>query len=137
MLPKKIINKVHKELDELEKLEQRFGNYQYKNLMFEYGYIYLIREREFVLRNEDVYKVGGTVQKTPSLQLKRLSNYKKGSQLLCACPTELPRRLRRIPRKGVYAIIFLCLILKNKSKNNLRKHFANILMAQNILLAIQ
>ena len=50
--------------------------------MEEFGYIYLIREREFLLREEDVYKVGATVQKTSTLQLDRLKKYKKGSQLL-------------------------------------------------------
>jgi len=46
------------------------------------GYLYLIREREFLLRNENVFKIGATVQQTPSLQLDRLKKYKKGSQLL-------------------------------------------------------
>lgn len=50
-----------------------------------YGYIYLIREREFLLRNEDVYKLGGTIQKVPNLQIRRLKEYKKGSQLLTVC----------------------------------------------------
>jgi hypothetical protein len=45
------------------------------------GYIYLIREREFQLRNENVYKVGRTIQSTCSLQLRRLNDYKKGSEL--------------------------------------------------------
>jgi hypothetical protein len=48
----------------------------------EYGYIYLIREREFLLRNEEVYKMGCTIQKTASLQLDRFKKYKKGSQLV-------------------------------------------------------
>lgn len=90
----KFIN-IRKWLDELEKLEQeKFPKKKITNLttkdistqqISQYGYIYLIREREFLLRDEDVYKVGATVQKHANLQIKRLYNYKKGSQLLCVC----------------------------------------------------
>jgi hypothetical protein len=45
------------------------------------GYIYLLREREFRLRDEKVYKIGRTIQTTCSLQLRRLKDYKKGSEL--------------------------------------------------------
>lgn len=46
------------------------------------GYIYLLREREFYKRNENVYKVGRTIQKGTSLMLDRLKAYKKGSELV-------------------------------------------------------
>ena len=58
---------------------------KYDNIIYLDGFIYLIREREFINTNEEVYKVGATVQKGTTLQLTRLKNYKKGSQLLCAC----------------------------------------------------
>lgn len=45
------------------------------------GYIYLIREREFANTNQNVYKVGRTVQKGTSLFLDRLKAYKKESEL--------------------------------------------------------
>jgi hypothetical protein len=54
----------------------------------EKGYIYLLREREFLLRNEDVYKIGSTIQKKPSLRIDRFNKYKKGSQILCLCCCE-------------------------------------------------
>ena len=46
------------------------------------GYIYLIREREFVNSNQNVFKVGRTIQKTPTCYLERLKDYKRGSQML-------------------------------------------------------
>lgn len=46
------------------------------------GYIYLLREREFYKRNEEVYKVGRTKQKNASLSIDRLKAYKKGSELV-------------------------------------------------------
>jgi len=47
-----------------------------------HGYIYLIREREFLLRNEHVYKHGKTCLSEANLALPRLNKYKKGSELL-------------------------------------------------------
>jgi thiol-disulfide isomerase/thioredoxin len=105
MLSDKIKNKANEQIDRLEKLEifarkksvcalinhqnvYKVGatiNHQNEKRIYKYGYIYLIREREFLLRGEDVYKVGATVQNFPSLQIRRLSDYKKGSQLLCTC----------------------------------------------------
>lgn len=64
--------------------DQAFLNKK-KYLKYCFGYIYLIREREFLLRNEDVYKIGHHIQNTPTIMLKRINDYKKGSQLLCAC----------------------------------------------------
>lgn len=46
------------------------------------GYIYLLREREFLKNKENVYKVGRTIQKETSLILDRLKAYKKGSELV-------------------------------------------------------
>lgn len=45
------------------------------------GYIYLIREREFFLRKEDVYKIGMTIQAVTQ-RIRRLDDYKKGSELI-------------------------------------------------------
>jgi hypothetical protein len=61
-----------------EKYKSNFNNDKH-------GYIYLIREREFYLGKELVFKLGATIQKTPSLQIKKLDDYKKESQLMCAC----------------------------------------------------
>lgn len=41
-------------------------------------YVYLLREREFIKTNEDIYKIGKTKQEN----LKRLSNYPNGTQLI-------------------------------------------------------
>jgi len=43
------------------------------------GYIYLIKEREFVRLKEDVYKIGRSSQ----LNCKRINKYPKGSKLIC------------------------------------------------------
>lgn len=51
------------------------------NTVINFGYIYLIREREFLHNKEEVYKVGRTVQKGASLLLDRMKAYKKGSEL--------------------------------------------------------
>ena len=47
-----------------------------------FGYIYLIREREFLDKNEKVYKHGKTCISDATLILPRLKQYKKGSELL-------------------------------------------------------
>ena len=59
------------------------------NLLKTHGYLYLIREREFLQRDENVYKIGMTVQ-GPKLRIKRLDAYKKGSELrmVVYCPVE-------------------------------------------------
>jgi uncharacterized C2H2 Zn-finger protein len=46
------------------------------------AYIYLIREREFVRLNEQVYKHGKTRQKFPCNIINRLNDYKTGSELV-------------------------------------------------------
>ena len=51
------------------------------NTVLNFGYIYLIREREFLHNKQEVYKVGRTVQKGASLLLDRMKAYKKGSEL--------------------------------------------------------
>jgi hypothetical protein len=46
------------------------------------GYIYLLREREHVISQRDVYKVGRTTQK-PDTVIGRIKNgYKKGSEIV-------------------------------------------------------
>ena len=45
------------------------------------SYIYLIREREFINKNEQVYKVGRTTQKR-GLTIERFRAYKKGSEII-------------------------------------------------------
>jgi hypothetical protein len=52
------------------------------------GYIYLIREREFVNSNQNVFKVGRTIQKTPTCYLERLKDYKRGSQMFSVLHVE-------------------------------------------------
>lgn len=47
-----------------------------------HAYIYLIREREHYLLNQQVYKHGKTKVKQPCLYLPRLQHYKKESQLV-------------------------------------------------------
>lgn len=42
------------------------------------GYIYVIKEREFIKTNEQIYKIGKTAQ----LNFKRFSQYSKGSKIL-------------------------------------------------------
>ena len=51
------------------------------NNVINLGYIYLLREREFLHNQQEVYKVGRTVQKGASLLLDRMKAYKKGSEL--------------------------------------------------------
>jgi T5orf172 domain len=53
------------------------------------GYIYLVREREHLLSNSPIYKVGMTRQH-PDNQLHRLRCYKKGSEILLVlqCPQD-------------------------------------------------
>lgn len=45
------------------------------------SYIYLIREREFINKNEPVYKVGRTTQER-GLTIERFKAYKKGSEII-------------------------------------------------------
>lgn len=55
------------------------------------SYIYLIREREFINKNEQVYKVGRTTQER-GLTIKRFTAYKKGSEIIflkSVCTTQV------------------------------------------------
>ena len=56
------------------------------------GFIYLIREREFVRCGEPVYKVGMTIQEVGDSGVRRLNAYKKGTELIflwqCMDPTQ-------------------------------------------------
>lgn len=45
------------------------------------SYIYLIREREFLDSNQNIYKIGRTSQECDN-KIRRLQNYKKGSQIV-------------------------------------------------------
>lgn len=47
-----------------------------------FAYIYLIREREFLQNNENVYKYGKTCCSDATLFVPRLKHYKKGSELV-------------------------------------------------------
>jgi hypothetical protein len=54
------------------------------------GYIYLLREREHIASQINVFKVGRTVQE-PDTVISRIRNgYKKGSEIVCImqCPVE-------------------------------------------------
>ena len=55
-----------------------------------HAYFYLIREREFAIRGEDVYKLGITKQ-VMGLKIPRFDGYKKGSELvmITECPMAL------------------------------------------------
>lgn len=61
----------------------------------EVGYIYLVREREFIRTGEQVYKFGRTVQRTGTVHIGRLDSYKKGTELLflwqCIKAEDVPR----------------------------------------------
>ena len=67
---------------------------------YTHGYLYILREREFVLLNQDVYKLGMTIQGR-KLRINRLNAYKKDSELVLAvyCPmnrvADVERSLKR------------------------------------------
>lgn len=69
--------------------------------VFTHAYLYLLREREFVLRGEDVYKIGLTRQQM-DLKIKRFKGYKKGSELILVteCPLsvveDVEKELKRV-----------------------------------------
>lgn len=54
------------------------------------SYIYLIREREFINSNQDVYKIGRTTQER-SLRIERFSAYKKGSEIILLKRVSTPK----------------------------------------------
>lgn len=74
-------NKVYRYSGYTPKLKQTVSINGSDNVSQARGYIYLIREREFVSSGQNVYKHGKTIQKEPSLHLDRLKSYKKGSEL--------------------------------------------------------
>lgn len=57
------------------------AHYYSKNLDYDCGYLYLLREREFLLSGQDTYKFGMTIQK-PHTHIARLKKYKKGSEVI-------------------------------------------------------
>lgn len=58
------------------------------------GYIYLLREREFLHNNLPVYKVGMTNQ-VANTRVKRLEHYKKGSEIVLLTQIALKAIFRR------------------------------------------
>jgi hypothetical protein len=48
----------------------------------EYHYIYIVRPKENVLHNENVYKIGKTKVKNVELNISRLTSYGKGTELV-------------------------------------------------------
>jgi hypothetical protein len=48
----------------------------------EYHYIYMIRPKENVRHNENVYKIGKTKVKNPDINISRLISYGKGTEII-------------------------------------------------------
>jgi hypothetical protein len=48
----------------------------------EYHYVYLVRPKENVAHNENVYKIGKTKLKNPDINISRLTSYGKGTELV-------------------------------------------------------
>ena len=73
-----------------------FDSHECHQLETECGYLYLIREKEFVLLNQPTYKVGMTIQK-PDIRITRIGKYKKGSKLtlLKKVPSHLTQALEK------------------------------------------
>lgn len=67
----------------------------------EVGFIYLIREREFIRLGESIYKVGSTVQELGQHRINRLDDYKKGSELLFLWQCVDPSKVREIESRIV------------------------------------
>lgn len=61
-----------------------------------HAYFYLIREREFAIRGEDVYKLGITAQ-SMELNVPRFKGYKKGSELIMIteCPMAMLEHIEK------------------------------------------
>ena len=61
-------------------------------------YIYLLKEREFIKTNEDIYKIGKTKQEN----LKRFNSYPKGSilifQIVCSNCSDIENKLIKLFR---------------------------------------
>jgi hypothetical protein len=66
-IPKQVTNTLKPELIENDK---------------EYHFIYMIRPKENVIHNENVYKIGKTKSKTPDINISRLTSYGKGTELV-------------------------------------------------------
>ncbi len=67
---------------------------------YTHAYLYLIREREFVLRDLNVFKIGLTKQPM-GLKIGRFDGYKKGSELLLVveCPLNLVEDIEKDLKK--------------------------------------
>jgi hypothetical protein len=48
----------------------------------EYNFIYMIRPKENVIHEENVYKIGKTKSKNPDINISRLTSYGKGTELV-------------------------------------------------------
>jgi hypothetical protein len=48
----------------------------------EYHYVYLVRPKENVAHNENVYKIGKTKLKKPDINISRLTSYGAGTELI-------------------------------------------------------
>ena len=60
------------------------------------GYIYLLREREFIKSDENIYKVGKTIN-----YHRRFQNYPKNSHVICVMSTESMSTAERKLLKGM------------------------------------
>ena len=67
------------------------------------GYIYLIKEREFIKTNERIYKLGHTRK---SYVNNRLIKYPKNSKLILVFTTDNPRQIET-KIKNIFKIIFI------------------------------
>lgn len=60
------------------------------------GFIYLIREREFFITRQHVYKVGSTIQQGGQHRIHRFQDYKKGSELIFMWQCVDPSKVREV-----------------------------------------
>lgn len=86
------ITKISLDLNESEssnmKLEALNGDEHRLDLSENQGYIYIIREREFLNMNEDVYKIGRTEN-----FIRRFSQYPKNSEVVFTIKVENPSKI--------------------------------------------
>lgn len=80
------IDDVNYDEKEYEDSEEEYKSEEEKNQKIENGYIYMIREYEFIQKEENVYKIGKTLQRGYHTVLNRLKNgYDKKSELIFTC----------------------------------------------------
>jgi hypothetical protein len=73
-IPKPIIN--------IPKQDINISRPENININEEYHYIYIVRPKENVFHNENVYKLGKTKLKNVELNISRLTSYGKGTELV-------------------------------------------------------